>query len=429
MAKKALLQRLWNSVIYNPEARSLENPNTPLTGANLIFGGGETEAGAIITPTSALSIPAYLRANEVLNTTISTLPIGVYEKKDGGITLLENHYLTKLLSQEPNSQMSSVSFREAGQGSLNTFGNFYGKIIRNGAAKVTEIIPLHDNDVTPKMNKGRLVYDVINEDGKTITYIPRDIFHIPGFSYNGLVGFSKLDLMRQTLGLAKTYEEKASAFIRNDSTPPIALIGKGQMTEPQKLQNKKNWQEANTQKNSGKAAVLTGDWDIKQLSITPDQAQFLQSREFSIGDIARFTGVPPHLLYELGRATYNNIEQQNSDFANFTVQGWVDKWEQECNRKLLSPSEKQKGYAVEMSMHSLYRADAKSRGELYKALKSVGALKPNDARKMEQMNPLPDGNETYVQMQDIALSHYDEYITSVVASRSQQTTKTEDNEQ
>jgi len=210
--------------------------------------------------------------------------------------------------------------------------------------------------------------------------------------------------------------DKASYFVKNDSTPPIAIINKGSYNETQNNSNKKNWQAAQAGVNSGKAAHLSGDFEIKQLAITPDQAQFLESRVFSVGEIARFTGVPPHLLFELDRATFSNIEQQNIEFATYTIDGWITKWEQEINRKLFRPSEKKKVYA-KFNLNGLLKADAKSRGEFYKALSNIGAITPNQIAKLENMNPVEGGDRSFRQMQDIPLERMDEFVDSLIASK------------
>ena len=384
----------------------------PLTSMN-IFSGGETKAGANINGDTSLNISAYTRANQVLSDTISTLPVNVHKRNPDGTTEVVDHPVGDLFKLEPNEMQTAVNWRAAGQGGLNTYGNTYSEIFRKGDGSVKSLgVPFLDSEVEVKTNEGRLVYQV-TRNSKTRVIQARDMHHVLGFSYDGVVGIAKIDQMRETLGLSKTYEDKASFFVRNDSTPPVALIGKSKMTTQQSKENKDNWQAAQTMKNAGKAAVLNGDWDIKQLAITPDQAQFLESRVFSVGEIARFTGVPPHILFELDRATFNNIEQQNIEFVTYTLLGWVNKWEQEANRKLFKPSER-KTHFLKFNLNGLLKADAKSRGEFYKALASVGALRPNDIRKFEDMNPLEGGDKAFVQMQDIALDKYDEYLDSII---------------
>jgi HK97 family phage portal protein len=424
MSKKAYLQQFVNTYLWGSNERSLENPNSPITTVGL-FGGEETKAGAVIDGNSALALSAYTRANQVLADTMATLPVNVHKKNTDGSTTIVDHVVSDLFKLEPNDIQTAVNWRSAGQGGLNTYGNTFSEIFRKGDGSVKNIgVPFDDSQVEVKVNDGRIVYNV-TENGSNRTIQSRDMYHVLGFSYNGVVGIAKLNLMKETLGLSKTYEDKASAFIRNDSTPPVALIGKSKMDEAQKKANKENWQAANSGKNAGKAAVLTGEWDIKQLAITPDQAQFLQSRVFSVGEIARFTGVPPHILFELERSTFNNIEQQNIEFVTYTLLGWVNRWEQEANRKLFKPSER-KTHFLKFNLNGLLKADAKSRGEFYKALASIGALMPNDVRKFEDMNPINGGDKAFVQMQDISLAKYDEYLDSVIEKGSEIKSKKED---
>jgi HK97 family phage portal protein len=413
MSEKAHLQRFVNKYLWGSnEERSLENPNSPLTSMS-IFGGGETKAGAIINGTTSLAISAYSRANQVLADTMATLPVNVHKRNSDGTTEIVDHPVADLFKIEPNNMQTAVNWRSAGQGGLNTYGNTYSEIFRKGDGSTKSLgVPFLFSEVEIKENEGRLVYQV-TKNGKTRVIQGRDMHHVLGFSYDGVVGIARLDSMSETLGLSKTYEDKASAFVRNDSTPPVVLIGKGGLKNDQLKSSKDNWQAAQSGRNSGKAAVLNGDWDIKQLAITPDQAQFLQSRVFSVGEIARFTGVPPHLLFELDRATFNNIEQQSIEFVTYTLLGWVNRWEQEANRKLFKPSER-KTHFLKFNLNGLLKADAKSRGEFYKALASIGALTPNDARKFEDMNPLEGGDKAFVQMQDIPLDKIDAYYDSLI---------------
>ena len=424
-------QSLLGSVSSDSEQRSLENPNTPINSSTVQFmGGSGTKSGTPINGDSAFAVSAYTRANQILSDTLATLPVNVFRKNADGTNEIIDHPIADLLKIEPNEMQTAVNWKGAGQGSLNTYGNFFAEIHRKADGTVKSLgVPLPAASVSVKSNAGRLVYEVTT-GGTTRVVTAMNMFHVAGFSYDGLLGIAKLDLMRETLGLAKTYEDKASFFVKNDSTPPIAIINKGSYNETQNNSNKKNWQAAQGGSNSGKAAHLSGDFEIKQLAITPDQAQFLESRVFSVGEIARFTGVPPHLLFELDRATFNNIEQQNIEFATYTLNGWITKWEQEINRKLFKPSEKKRLY-VKYNMNGLLKADTKSRGEFYKALSSIGAITPNQIAKLENMNPVEGGDRSFRQMQDIPLDKMDEFIDSLIASKSAKVepkTKEEDGE-
>lgn len=436
MGKKGFLQSVWNTVVYNSEeSRSLENPNIPITNDSVIqiIGGSGTKSGTPIDGNTSLAVSAYTRANQILSDVIGTLPLNVHKKNTDGSTEIIDHPVADLLKLEPNELQTAVNWKGAGQGQLNTYGNFFAEIIRKTDGTVRSLgVPFPSPSVSIKTNGGRLVYEV-ETNGANRIILAKDMFHVAGFSYDGLMGIAKLDLMRESLGLAKTYEDKASYFVKNDSTPPIAIINKGSYNETQNNSNKKNWQAAQAGANSGKAAHLSGDFEIKQLAITPDQAQFLESRVFSVGEIARFTGVPPHLLFELDRATFNNIEQQNIEFATYTIDGWVTKWEQEINRKLFRPSEKKKVYA-KFNLNGLMKADAKSRGEFYKALSGIGAITPNQIAKLEDMNPLEGGDRSFRQMQDIPLDRVDDYLDSIVAKsavvepKKEEETETEEDE-
>ena len=413
--KPAFFQKLYRTVVNNPDYRSVENPQNPITSQTVIdmFGGQESESGVEVNPDTALTNAAYYRANEVLNHTMASVPLAVYGKgKDGSRTKVD-HDVSYLLKSEPNPIMTAFTFKETGQGQLNNYGNFYAEIERHKNGSVKALWPIDYNEVTPKVNKRRLVYKV---EGTSTPIKSQDMYHVPGFGFNGLVGKPKIELMAESLGLGLVYQKYASRFMKNDATPPVALIAKGDITNDQKDATKKSWQSAQSGKNKGRSAVMSGDWDLKTFSVPPEQAQFLQSRVFSVSEIARWTGIPPHLLFELDRATHNNIEHQLIEFVMFTILGWCTKWEQEYNRKLFTPEERKScKYYTKHNINGLMRADAQSRAEFYKALSGISALSANKILEMEDMNPVENGDKRYTQMQNIPTDRVDEYVDSVVA--------------
>lgn len=407
--KEAFFQKIFRAVVYNGSYRSLNNPNTPISSSAVmgLFGIQEEESGAHASKETALTISAYHRANEVLNHTLASLPISVFEKQKDGSNKKIDHDLNDILKRESNPLMSAFSWKELGQGQLNTAGNSYSRIESNASGRVTALWPEVEG-IAPTRSGNRVVYK--STDLKNpIKY--EDMLHIPGFGFDGIVGKPKIQLMAESLGLGLAYQKYASRYIKNDASSRVVLVAKGDISAEDLKTSRDNWQEANGGKNQGKVASIRGDWDVKSISSTPSDSQLLESRQFSVTEIARWTGVPPHLLFDLSRSTYNNIEHQMTEFVMFTILGWCTKWEQEINRKLFSPKQKKSGkYFVKHNLNALMRADSKSRADLYKALSQTSAFSANDILKLEDMNPVEGGDRRYTQMQNIPTDRVDEWL-------------------
>jgi len=386
---------------YVWDSRSLNDPSVPINGSTLdaLWAGGATESGENVNAGTALTFSAVHRANRLICDIMGYLPINVMQNNsDGSKGIAKDHPAQYLLHHQPNNLMSSFTWREAMQGNLNFRGNAYSEITGSSFSDPGSFKFHSSDNVEPKIHNDSLVYLITERDGiRKRTVLAENMIHIPGFGFNGIVGLSTIDIARESFGAAIATQKSASRFFKNDSTPGGILFNKG-ATEEQRKAAKQAWESTQKGKNKGKTAVMPGEWEYKQVTVTPEQSQFLQTRAFSVVEISRWFGVPPHLLFELDRATFSNIEHQQLQFLIYTLNGWINRWEQELNRKLFTIQDRlSEKFFVKFNVNAILRTDIKARSDFYRTLWSVGALSTNDILDLEDMNKIEGGDKHMVQ--------------------------------
>ena len=234
------------------------------------------------------------------------------------------------------------------------------------------------------------------KSGQSITLRREDVLHIPGLGFDGLVGYSPIAMARNAVGITLACEEYGSAFFANGARPGGVLKHPGVLKDPSKL--RESWQAVyGGTANTDKVVVLEEGVDYQQISIPPEEAQFLETRKFQIDEIARLYRVPPHMIGDLEKSSFNNIEQQSLEYVKYTLNPWVVRWEQSLQKALLSPAE-QKRYFIKFNVDGLLRGDYQSRMQGYAVGRQNGWLSANDIREMENMNPIPgeEGGNLYL---------------------------------
>jgi HK97 family phage portal protein len=358
-----------------------------VSGATAFF-FGTSSAGKNVQPRTAVQVSAVYACVRVIAETIASLPLHLYKYESKGSIKATEHPLYRLLHDEPNSEMTSFIFRETMATHLLLWGNSYSQIIRNGRGEVLGLYPLlAENMLVDRDSKGNLMYSY-QKDGIWYPLKPRDVLHIPGLGFDGIVGYSPIALERNAIGLGLATEEYGSKFFSNGATPSGVLTHPNSVKDPKRL--RESWNAAfGGSGNSGKTAILEEGMKFEQISIPNDAAQFLETRKFQVAEIARIFRVPPHLIGDLEKATFSNIEHQSISFAQHTIRPWVVRIEQGLNRSLLSEDEKKSLY-TEFNISGLMRGDYKSRMEGYAIGRQNGWLCVNDIREMESMNLIPD---------------------------------------
>jgi HK97 family phage portal protein len=231
---------------------------------------------------------------------------------------------------------------------------------------------------------------------ETVILRASDVLHIPGLGFDGLVGYSPIAMAKNAIGLAIATEEYGSKFFANGAAPSGVLEHPGTIKDPSRV--RESWQQTfGGSQNSGKIAVLEEGMKYTPISISPEQAQFLETRKFQINEIARIFRVPPHMVGDLEKSSFSNIEQQSLEFVKYTLDPWVIRWEQSIRRSLLSNEEKQK-YFVKFNFEGLLRGDYQSRMNGYATARQNGWMSANDIRELENLDRIPgeDGGDLYL---------------------------------
>lgn len=391
--------------------RSRDKPTDRTAGSSYSFFLGGTASGKYVTERSAMQMTAVYCCVRILSEAVASLPLQFYKyTDDGGKEKAVEHPLYFLLHDEPNPEMTSFIFRETLMTHLLLWGNAYSQIIRNGKGEVVALYPLMpDRMKVDRDEHGRLYYEYTvydsddvdgrkgtNKVGRTVRLQPHDVLHIPGLGFDGLVGYSPIAMAKNAIGLAIATEEYGSKFFANGAAPSGVLEHPGTIKDPSKV--RESWQATfGGSGNANKIAVLEEGMKYTPISISPEQAQFLETRKFQIDEIARIFRVPPHMIGDLEKSSFNNIEQQSLEFVKYTLDPWVSRWEQAMVRALLTPDEKKK-YFFKFNVDGLLRGDYQSRMNGYATAKQNGWMSANDIRELENLDRIPaeQGGDLYL---------------------------------
>ncbi len=381
---------------------SIEN-RTP--GSSYAFYLGSSSAGKSVNERSAMQMTAVYSCVRILAEAVAGLPLHFYKYAENGskVKAIDNP-LYHLLHDEPNPEMSSFVFRETLMTHLLLWGNAYAQIIRNGKGEVIALYPLMPNKMQVDRDENGVIYYIYQRstdeaktmEGTTVYLRKEDILHIPGLGFDGLVGYSPIAMAKNAIGLAIATEEYGAKFFANGAAPSGVLEHPGTIKDPSRL--RENWNSTfGGSSNSGKVAVLEEGMKYTPISISPEQAQFLETRKFQINEIARIFRVPPHMVGDLEKSSFSNIEQQSLEFVKYTLDPWVIRWEQSLARCLLKPEEK-KQYFFKFNVEGLLRGDYQSRMSGYATARQNGWMSANDIRELENLDKLSkeEGGDLYL---------------------------------
>lgn len=385
--------------------KSRDKPKDTLPGSGYTFYYGQTDSGKVVTERSSMQLTAVYACVRIISESIAALPLHLYRVlSDGNKERAENHRLYAILHDEPNPDMTSFVFRETLMTHLLLWGNAYAEIVRNNKGEVVALYPLMPNRMkTDRDKRGTLYYEYTPEEGdvgtkgrSSIVLSSSDILHIPGLGFDGLVGYSPIAMAKNTIGLSLATEEYGAKFFKNGATPGGILEHPGIIKNPERV--RESWNSVYQGSGSShRIAVLEEGMKYTPISIAPNEAQFLETRKFQIDEIARIFRVPPHMVGDLDKSSFSNIEQQSLEFVKYTLNPWVVRWEQAIKKSLLTEEEK-KSYFVQFNVDGLLRGDYVSRMNGYAIGIQNGFMSPNDIRRLENMNLIKaeDGGETYM---------------------------------
>ena len=351
---------------------------------------GSTTSGKTVNERTAMQTTAVYACVRILAETIASLPLHTYKYTDNGKEKAVEHPLYYLLHNEPNPEMTSFVFRETLMSHLLLWGNAYAQIIRDGRGTVLALYPLMPDQMTvDRTAKGEIFY-IYTKDGIQYPLRSDEVLHIPGLGFDGLIGYLPIAMAKNAIGMAIATEEYGAKLFANGANPGGVLEHPGIVKDPGRIRD--SWNSVyQGSSNAHRVAVLEEGLSFKPIAIPPDQAQFLETRKFQINEITRIFRIPLHMVGDLERATFSNIENQSLEFVKYTLDPWVIRLEMAMQRSLISKSEK-KQYFINFNVNGLLRGDYASRMKGYSIGIQNGFLSPNDIRSLENMNTIENGD-------------------------------------
>lgn len=381
---------------------STEHDNDPTHNWWYGTAGRKSVSGVTITEDSALNYSAAWAATRVLCAAGSSLPLNIYRKLGARKKeIASDHAAHRLMHFQPNPEMGAMMFRATLLNHQINWGGGFAEIVRKfgKTGPPTELWPIHPSRIQPTRFDGDVLgYRVRNKDGSHDDFQSNEIFHVPSIiSTNGIVGKGVIENARESLGFGIAVERQGAAYFANSARPSVVITGGKFKGKEERDEYRRQWLEIHggVEKNA-MPAVLPEGGDVKFLSFNQEDSQFLQTREHNISEMSRWYGVPAHMIGDLRRATFSNIESQGIDFVVYSEIPWLTIWEQEIFRKLLSEDEQKDHYAKHV-VNGLMRGDSAARAAFYKSLFEIGVFSINDIRELEDMDEIgPDGDKHFV---------------------------------
>lgn len=377
--------------------RTRDKPQNYYVGTDFRYLFGPSASGKTVNEFTAMQMTAVYACVRILAETLVALPLQLYRYTPGGKERVYDHPLYHLLHDEPNPEMTSFIFRETLMSHLLIWGNAYAQIIRDRLGRVQGLYPLRPDKMTVcRDERGKIFYLYTKTGDENPNIKPygqvnlqkEEVLHIPVLGFDGLVGYSPIAMARNAVDMTMACEEYGASFFANGASPSGVLEHPGVLEDPAKVRDSWNAVYRGTS-NAHKVAVLEEGMKYQQIGIPPEEAQFLETRKLQLDEIARLYRIPPHMIGDLEKSSFNNIEQQSMEFVKYTLDPWVIRWEQAMQKALFLPEEK-KQYFLKFNVNGLMRGDYESRVTGYSIGRQNGWLSANDIREMEDMNPVPD---------------------------------------
>lgn len=367
-----------------------------------------TASGMRVSPDRALQLPVVFACVRVLAESFSVLPMRLYDVGGYKKTPIRKHWLLDLLCRRPNQYQTPFEWREMMQGHLAMRGNAFNQIVTDRRGNITDLIPLHPDRIKIELLDGGGDFDYryryTDRFGSVRVFTRGELWHIRGLSSDGIVGLNPIEIARDAVGLGLSAQDYGARFFQNDAKP-----GGGWIEFPGNFKDKsardtfrESFQAAQTGLNRGKIAVLEYGMKFHELGLTNKDSQFLEARQYQVGDIARMFRIPPHLVGDLSKATFSNIEQQSLDFVIYTMTPWAERWESSIESNLLL--EHDRNVEVEFDFAGLLRGDQQARSMYYHNGVLDGWLTRNQARESENMEPIDGLDEPLMPLNMVPVS-------------------------
>lgn len=372
-----------------------EVTSSDVAGMTAIFEMPSSKSGINITEESAMRLSAVYACVRILSESIASLPLKIYKRgPDGSKRAAYEHPLYRILHDVPNGRQSSFEFRETIIAHLNLWGNAYIKKVIDNKGRVTELKPLapwnvriYEDMSRPEEYQFQYVYQ--DQYGQKV-YFSHEIVHIKGLSLNGKAGLSPIAYAREAIGLGLAAEQFGNQYFGQGTNLGGTLESPNALSDAAYNRLRADMlAKRQGLNNSHGVMILEEGLKFSKTTIPPEDSQFIETRKFQLTEIARIFRIPPHMIADLEKATFSNIEHQGIQFVVHTLRPWLVRIEQAYFMQLLT-NEEQKDYVIEFNVDGLLRGDFKTRQEGYAIARQNGWMNADDIRKLENMDPMEE---------------------------------------
>lgn len=366
----------------------------------------ETDSGESVSGTSVLGISAAWACTNLLAGTIGSLPLTVYRRSGDDRLVDRGHPLYRLLAESPNFDQTALDFWEFAAASLELWGNAYARIVREGS-RVVGLEPIAPDGVVVRRDRRGFLEYSWSENGEGFVETDETVLHIRGFGGSPLGGMSTLQFARHSFGLAQAVDRAASKTFKNGIRPTGGLkFAEWLSAEQRELAETRLTEKFLGAENNGRPMILEGGVDWVPFSLNPEDAQMLESRRFSVEEVCRFFGVPPHMIGHTEKSSSwgTGLEQQTLGFQKFTLRRRLKRIEQALMKQLLTPADRARGVYIEFNLEGLLRADSAGRAGFYSTMTQIGAMTINEVRRLENLPPVQGGDVPRMQIQNVPIA-------------------------
>lgn len=363
---------------------------------------------SVVTDERNMQISTVWACIRLISTVTASLPLDVYQTKDDQRSKVPGtHPLAKLLRFRPNNFMTALEFREAMTMQLCAYGNAYAHVERNSIGDVISMVPLMSANMEVRLSdNGKTIIYRYRRDTEYANFSQKEIFHLKGFGFNGLTGLSPLAFSAKSAGVAIAMEDNQREFFANGAKSPQILMTDGKvLTKEQRGQLEENFKEIAGGPVKKRLWILESGFTTQAIGVSPQDSEILAARKFQVAELARFYGVPPHLVGDVDKTTSwgSGIEQQNLGFLQYTLKPYLDRWEYSIERWLVKESE-QGSIHAEHNLDGLLRGDSTSRASFMQIMVNTGIRTVNEVRRLDNLPPLPGGDVATRQSQNIPIT-------------------------
>jgi HK97 family phage portal protein len=373
---------------------------------SILSGGAPAWSGEPVSVGTALGHSVVWACNRLISESVGFLPLPLLRRRGGASTVAATHPIYSALQNAPNPEMTAATFRETLTSHCLLQGNGYAQIVRrSGTGTAMQLYMLMPDQVFPDREKAgpkRLVYVVKDGNSPDKTYTvkegePQDILHLRGIGDDGMRGYSVIPMARQSIGTAIAANHNVANYYAHGGRLPYILETANKFRSEQDFDKfRSDWER--TYAEPHRVPILENGLTYKQIGLSAADAQLLETRQFDIAEICRWFNVSPHLVGDLSRATFSNIEQLALDFVKFTLMAWLKKWEGELWRCVLTNDEKLQGYYFKHNLNAIQRGDFASRMAGYSTMLQNGIASVNEVRELEDWNPIDGGDDHHIQL-------------------------------